>query len=519
MKVGTLPWLIQHELRLYWRQLNGRWFLLFLGFFGLALLGVILPVSLLSGVSSRAPLSLTPIPDIALWWAVGIWMIGFFFAFYTAIEQGVRVLFERNDLDLLVSSILSPKVIFASRLLSIALEIFLGFGFYVVPASILVLLLGLPQLLGVYPALLGLSLTAASLGMLMTLVLVKWLGAKRTRQVVQIFASVLSALFVLGTQLPGLLLSSSPASMNRYQSFFRFILETIQAQTAFDAKSWLWFPARAMLGDRASILLTLLGSGGLAWLTVEVLHTTYLGGTQESLTQKRPVHGMVRTHFSGSVFWTLVRKEWLIILRNPYLISQTALQLVFLAPAMLLAFRGGYGTDLARAVTLVPTTGLVIGMNWGMIFTRIAASGEEAADLLKSSPNSNGLLQRSKLLAALIPVWIILSPLFLIWIVQGQSWGIELLLFFLATYCCAQIQLWNSKPMPLRDLFNKNTQNHGNDVFLSMLGTLLFLLWLPTLLLITRGPLLLGLINLVVIAGCMAIAYWRSRQLGTFLGF
>jgi ABC-2 type transport system permease protein len=519
MKVGTLPWLIQHELRLYWRQLNGKWLFVVLGILGLILLSVMLPASLLVRMSSGVPLSLNPIPDMVLWWAVGLWSMGFFFAFYAALEQGVRVLFERNDLDLLVSSILSPKVIFASRLLSIAIEICLGFGFYVVPASVLALLLGLPQLLGVYPALLGLSLTTASLGLLMTLVLVKWLGAKRTRQIIQIFSSLLAALFLLGMQLPNLLLTSGSAPSRRYPPFLRSTLDIFQAQDVWDAESWLWFPARAMFGDGPSVLLTLSVSGGLAWLTVEILHTTYLSGTQESITQKRTVHSTVKTHFSGSAFWTVVRKEWLTILRNPYLISQTALQLVFLIPAMIFAFRGGYGTDLARTATLVPTAGLVIGMGWVTILMRIAASGEEAADLLRSSPNGAGLLQRSKLLAALLPVWVILSPLYLIWIVRGQSWGIELLLFFWATYGCALLQLWNSKPIPLRDLFNKNSQNTKNDVFLSILETIVFVLWLPTPLLMTQGPFLFCLINLAMIAGCMALAHWRSRQLGTSLGF
>jgi ABC-2 type transport system permease protein len=520
MKVGTLPWLIQHELRLYWRQLNGKWLFIFLGIFGLVLLSVLLPASLLIRISSRDPLSLNPIPEAVFWWGVGGWMVGFFFAFYTAIEQGVQVLFERNDLDLLISSILSPKVIFASRLLSIAIEIFLGFGLYIVPASVLALLLGLPQLLGVYPAVVGLSLTAASLGMLITLVLVRLLGAKCTRQIMQIFSSILAALFILGMQLPNLLSPSGVAPSRHYSPFVSSIQEALQSQKFLNAASWFWFPVRAMFGDWPSVLLTLVLSGGLAWLTVEVLHTTFLRGTQESLTQKRLLPSNVsRTQFSGSVFGTMLRKEWYVILRNPYLISQTALQLVFLVPAILFALRGGYGTGFTKTATLLPTIGLVIGMNWTMLLTRIVASGEEAADLLRSSPNSNELLRRSKLLAALIPVWVILFPLCLLEVVRGQFSGIELLLFFLATYSCALLRLWNSKPIPLRDLFSKTSRNTGNDIFLSILETLFFMLWLPIPLFITQGPLFYGLINVAVIVGCMGLAFWRSRQLGTSLGF
>jgi ABC-2 type transport system permease protein len=208
-----------------------------------------------------------------------------------------------------------------------------------------------------------------------------------------------------------------------------------------------------------------------------------------------------------------------VMIRNPYVISQTALQLVFLIPMILIALRGNFGTDFARTATLAPTASLLMGMAWTTTLTRIVASGEEAPDLLKSSPNHGRRLRQSKLLAVLIPVWVILCPLFLFWIVRGQSRGIELLLFFLATYCCALLRLWNSKPTPLKDLFTKTSKHTGTDVFLSILEVLFVFPWLPIPVFISQGLLFYALFSTAVIAGCMALAYWRSRQLGTSLGF
>ncbi|MEB3211943.1 MAG: hypothetical protein VKL39_11340, partial [Leptolyngbyaceae bacterium] len=58
---GTLPWLLTHELRLWWRDLKAKWFLLIIGIIsGIAILTITLSWFLISVVGEQ---SLLTIPD------------------------------------------------------------------------------------------------------------------------------------------------------------------------------------------------------------------------------------------------------------------------------------------------------------------------------------------------------------------------------------------------------------------------------------------------------------------------
>ena len=75
------------------------------------------------------------LPDAIVWVAGGLWLLGFIFALNQAINESVIVLFERGDLDLLLSSPIPGRAVLAVRLLSVALSVFLGFCLFVVPAE------------------------------------------------------------------------------------------------------------------------------------------------------------------------------------------------------------------------------------------------------------------------------------------------------------------------------------------------------------------------------------------------
>lgn len=339
MKVGTLLWLLRHELRLWWREITSKRAVL-------AILKITIILGLLFAAlfvwlwlvldDFRESVLFSTTPDSAIWLAVSVWLVGFFYAFIQAMEYSLIALFERGDLDLLVSSPISSKVVFASRLLAVAVEVFLSFSLLVVPASLIAVVLGIPQLLGLYPALIGLSLVATSLAMLLTLGLVRLFGARRARTLAQVFTAILSALLFLGLQLPNL----TKGTFNT-QPVWQRLQVWFAKESPFGADSLIWFPAKAIFFDPLAVLLVLVVSSVLGWVTVEILHRSFITGTQQSVTYKhQQLRPQSETDFASGLNRVVLFKEWRIIWRNPYLISQIFLQILFLIPAVVIMLRG-----------------------------------------------------------------------------------------------------------------------------------------------------------------------------------
>ncbi|UBF28025.1 hypothetical protein K9N68_09075 [Kovacikia minuta CCNUW1] len=515
MQVGSLPWLLRHELRLWWRDLISRpgvmgWTIalgvLFTGLFSLLWL-------VLSSLRELMPP--TDLSQFGFWMAAGLWVVGFCYAFIQSIGQSIIALFDRGDLDLLISSPVSSKVIFASRLLGVALTAFLNYCPIVVPSSLMAIALGFPQLVGIYPALAGMTLYAASLAMLLTVLLVRRLGARRARTFVQVVAVFLTGLLFLATQLPNLLIGSN---MDNARTTGELLQSWFGSGSFLGAESPLWFPVRTIFLDPISVLLTLLTSGGLTWLTVEALHHSFVAGTQQSVTLKQKSRSIQETRFVGKFEWAVLLKEWRIIYRNPYLISSTFLQILLLIPALVIVLRGNTGGAIGNFSSFVSLMSIVVGESLTQALVRICVSGEEAPDLLKASPVHGPDLRRLKLLAALIPVWVLLSPLFIILLLRGEAWFLPLIAFVAATICAAVLRLWNSHPLPLADMFKRQQKLQGDLVLGILEGASLFI-WAWLGLSLSRGAIFSSIFLFMLITVIVAIAYWRSQQLGTSLGF
>ena len=83
LKAGTLPWLLYHELRLWWRGLRGKGFLIAIatlcGLMGIGLLVMwLLIISRSSDIADI--LMLNPLPAPFLWGAVVVCIFFFYFA-------------------------------------------------------------------------------------------------------------------------------------------------------------------------------------------------------------------------------------------------------------------------------------------------------------------------------------------------------------------------------------------------------------------------------------------------------
>lgn len=510
MRPGGIPWLLRHELRLAWfgAAMHGRgkrrpgmlvialwtagWIVLHVAAWGL--------LKELEPGAMRAP-------SFAVAAGAVVYLLAPFML-SMALRASVLALFERGDLDLLLSSPLSSRSIFGVRLLGVAGSTSGLFLYLFAPLANAGLALGQPGWLGIYVTLAALALQAACVAMLVTLVLVRWLGPRRTRVVAQVLAAVAGGLLFLLSQSANLVAGGEHGRPLGAQAWHTMVRE--------HADSVLWLPGRAALGDPLAMLVL----GGLAALalvtTVARTHRFFARGMQGVAGMARAAPrpgGQMRLVVRRSLFDTVLIKEWTLIARDPHLISQVLLQCVYLAPLLLLALRddGARAPALAAGLALLSSS-LAGALAWVVI------AGEEAPDLLASSPASQRTVRLAKLAAATMPPLLLLAvPL--LWMVARAPLPGLLACF---TSCAAVlgagvIVFWAGRPAPRSEFRARGKENMLSGIC-GLLNSLCWglLAWLLTKLLQDGSAIiLLGVMG--ALAGALLallLAWWgRTRRL------
>ncbi|WP_157202090.1 hypothetical protein [Massilia sp. Root335] len=462
---GSILWLLGHELRMAWygTGLNkggkrGR------GRFGMAF---IVTVGLLQHLVAFAMLralehsgmdeAFLAIPLTAILLVCATFMLS------SALSSCVMALFERGDLDLLLSSPLPSRSVFAVRLLGIAAATATPYLFLAGPFANVALVLGHPGWLGLYVVICACAMLMACAGMLLTLALVHTLGARRTRVVAQVMAAIAGALVFL--------LSQAYNFTRHDGSTGPRLLAMLAGQHLFGPGSALWLPGHAILGAPMPLLAALVLAALAFALTVGRTHRFFVHGLQQaagaSRVRARPA-GAVRFHFRGSLFDTIVVKEWRLIARDPHLITQVLLQLIYLVPLVLPILRDNSTSAALGAGLTLLCSSLTGSLTW------IVISAEDAPDLLLSAPASRRTLQLAKLAAATMPALLIVA-LPLLWLIVHAPLTGLLFAFTVsaAVLSAGLIVLWTGRPAPRSDF---KTRGKGN-VLSRMLEMISSLCW------------------------------------------
>ena len=136
----------------------------------------------------------------------------------------------------------------------------------------------------------------------------------------------------------------------------------------------------------------------------------------------------------------LRRKERLLILRDPWLISQSLMQLLYLSPPALLLWHN-YGRG-STAIVLVPVLIMSAGQLAGGL-AWLTISGEDAPDLVGSAPVALGRLLGAKIEAVMQCIGLIFCPFVAgLLLVSRYQALIAFAGIFLAAASSTAIQLW-----------------------------------------------------------------------------
>jgi ABC-2 type transport system permease protein len=290
--------------------------------------------------------------------------------------------------------------------------------------------------LAAFGVVIAIGLSASAVAIAITVVLFRLIGPSRTRLVAQIVAAVIGAGFVIALQVAAIL---------SYGTLSRFAVLTSDAAAAFapNADSMVWWPARAVLGD-GQILLMLLACGLTLLGIVMALFSNSFAGTaaRASANAVRANAGSRRTTFrTGSRQQALRWKEFALLRRDPWLVSQTLMQLLYLVPPALMLWRSF--SDSSTAIVLITP---VIVMAAGQLAGGLAwltISGEDAADLVATAPLSPSQVIRAKIEVVLIAIGVMFAPLAVALVFASPlQAAVTALGVATATVTATAIQLW-----------------------------------------------------------------------------
>ncbi|MDI9846839.1 hypothetical protein QM467_02065 [Rhodoblastus sp. 17X3] len=395
----TLARLVRHDLAISWRRLCG-----FLR--AKTTTRALIVLGLASAVLHLAawPLALGLLALEARDGAVALDGLGFVIVLPWLMSQGLtgatRALYSRGDLDLLLSAPLPPQKILASRALAVGIESFGAVGMFLLPVVNMAALLGGARWLAVYPALASAVLMATGASFAATLGLFRLLGPKRTRAATQVIATLVGAWFVICAQIFNFIPADS-------QKALREALAHPAPGSWLDPQGALWLPARAAAAEgRALALWVLLGCGAFV-LAVRALGPAFARGALIAAGEGRARATTRDARFRCERAGALRRKEWRLLARDPYLLSQILLQSLYTLPVALIIWKS-LGPNGSVALSVAPAL-VAIAAQLSAALAFLAGSSEDAGDFVATAPVAPGEILRRKIEAIAVPVALLLA--------------------------------------------------------------------------------------------------------------
>jgi len=406
---ATLAWFARHELRLFWRD-----FVSMMTAGKRRLEGVLLlvAVAVVAGAHLFAAWLVGRYAEagIALDKATLVMVTASLLLFVTmmvlqAMETVTRAFYARADLDLILSSPASSRRLFAVRMAAIALAATLLTAVLAAPLLDVLAYYDGPRWLAGYGVIAAMGALSTAGALLLTVALFRTVGPKRTRMVSQIVSAVIGAAFVIGIQAAAILSTGSLSRITLLRS------EAVVA-AAPDLSSPVWWPAWAATGDIAALVVLLaIGFGALALVIAATAGR--FGAYVVAAAGVDFRHAAVRRGSAAfrplAVKRTLRRKEWMLIRRDPWLMSQTLMQILYLLPPALLLWRN-FGDGVNALLILVPVLVMASGQLAGGL-AWLAVSGEDAPDLMAAAPVPARTIIVAKIEAVLGVVALIGAPL------------------------------------------------------------------------------------------------------------
>ncbi|WP_203311325.1 hypothetical protein [Sphingomonas beigongshangi] len=380
---GSLGWLVRHEMRLAWRGRPRGWG-------GALIVAVLLAIYVLGGIAlaiAIRDLPLRPHPVLGPWLFGATLLIASLMT-TQAMLASQQTLYETRDLDLLLTAPLPPRIAILAKLLGIGASVATTSAGLLFPMLVPIALLGHPRLLGAVALVLLVALAAAAVGLALTLALARVAGPRAARTVGQVAAALVGGGFFLASQV----------AAHAKDGAARGLIGWFEAH-GLGRAGWSALPMHAAFGDGMALSLVALTAFGVFAAVGIVLErqflSTYTDGGMHMTRRRAPRRGMAGL-FHASLRRTVFAKEWRLLARDPALIAQIAMRLIYMLPLVFVGVRNGGATAPVLAMA-----GVLIASQLAGSLTWLAVAAEDAPDLLVVAPVDPAAARRAKLAAAL----------------------------------------------------------------------------------------------------------------------
>jgi ABC-2 type transport system permease protein len=269
---------------------------------------------------------------------------------------------------------------------------------------------------------------ASSLAFITSSWLLRLVGARRGRTIIQVASGAFAALIAVAGQ-----------TVNFAPKVFYGVTGRF-AEPPSPPFDW---PARAVFGEPLPLVLMVLLAVASALLAARVAARD-LGQPQ----QFAPAAARTRRppRFAGGQFRMLLTKELRLLGRDPELVAVIALQMAYMIPAFGLIFAGGLVSPARLAAAAVLFAGLLTSsLAW------LTICGEDAPELIAAAPVPDDVVVRAKLAAACLPALLLVVPAVAAIAAMDMRAGVlALLLCPVAAVSAGIQQFWAGKPQPRR---------------------------------------------------------------------
>lgn len=500
---GGVFFLLAHELRLSWRRWSTAtrargW--------GLIVFYVIIAAAVLFGGYGIAQLlsEIEPAPSVEVLGLIGaVFALLFSFMLSQSLMLITESIYQRGDLDFLLASPLPPWRILLVRMAAIAINVALLYLMLLGAVFIFLPFYGGWRWMGFLPTVLALSLLAVAVGLVLARVMFLLFGPKLTRIIAQIAAGLIGAGFFLAVQTQNYVPPQERAQL--YMSMMQHV-----APVLGNPASPLSLPARAALGapvafvEWIAICLAAYAASVFWFASRFVANAAAILGSGGRRRRADTSAKQMR----GGLSATLVRKEWRLLLRDPLLLSQIMLQLLYLLP-LFFVFTRNVGVEgmhrfssggFASAFVLLATS-LAASLAW------LTVSAEDAPDLIAGAPVAREQVEYAKAFAAAAPVWALLllpaigatwmAPMAGVWLFIGGG---------LAVGSACLIAVWHQAPGD-----RKNFRRRRRGTFLVSFGQLFVTLgWTAATAIAVVGYPVLSILPALIAIGAL-LALHESR--------
>jgi ABC-2 type transport system permease protein len=507
MTTSALTWFARHEIRLAWREwlammTAGRRGRTRAAIIGLIVLAAFLHLPAYAVIGRFADLQ-APLDKSSLIVITATIFLAWALMLSQAIESVTRVFYARADLDLIMSSPVALANVFSVRIAAIAVSVTAMALLLSTPFVDVLVISGGVRWFAAYGVVIAIGLSAAAVAITVTIMLFRSIGPRRTRLVAQILAAIIGAGFVIALQIAAIL---------SYGTLSRFAVLTSDAAAAFapDGDSIVWWPARAALGDGEALLLLLAGGLVLLGVVMAIFSPRFADTAISVSATAAPAHQgkNARAFRTGSRQQALRRKEFVLLRRDPWLISQSLMQLLYLVPPALMLWRS-FADSSAAIVLITPVIVMAAGQLAGGL-AWLTISGEDAADLVATAPLPPSRVIRAKIEVVLIAISVLFAPLTIaLMFASPQQAAVTAAGVIIAAASATAIQLW-FRVQAKRSQFRRRQTSSRLATFAEAFSSIGWAATAAMVLSIPLAALISGLLTAAIVAATWKISPKRA---------